>query len=389
VLFVLLSCFDTDAQTPFLGFPLSGYTPYNAPISSVFDHTLTSRRGYDVDQQVAAYTGERGYRSQISQCYAQLNNEPFTINGNYQGTYSTGRSIRLCYDGHPGLDYVVGAGTLVYATGAGWVVGRENNCVEGNRTCGSGGSGNYVKIDHGNGYQTLYLHLSTGSVKVSLNQYVSQGQELGAVGATGNVSGPHLHFEVRKKVPELNDWISVDPYGWEGNSFDPRTIVDSVNLWLDTYRLYDEGLASGWEDWSWGMDGLTNFCFSSDPARIRTDSCSLRVKYIADWAGLYLHSYSGVYTGGKNALTFAVQFDGRFNLGARNLVVQLYNISGYWLGEVNIVDYIRGGPIAPDIWYQVVIPLANIGAHYTTVTDILIMSPMGTPRVYFDDIQFR
>jgi murein DD-endopeptidase MepM/ murein hydrolase activator NlpD len=203
------------------------------------------------------------------------------VNSSYSGTYSTGGSIRLCYDGHPGLDFVADSGTAVYAAAAGKVVGIVNNCVEGDRTCGTR-AGNYVKIDHLNGYQTLYLHLQTWSVAVRLNDEVTSGKYLGAVGATGDVSGPHLHFEVRKYVSALGDWISVDPYGWEGNSFDPRTIVDSVNLWLDTYRVYDEGLASGWEDWSWGIDGLTNFCFSSDPVRIRTDSCSLRVKYISD-----------------------------------------------------------------------------------------------------------
>ncbi len=55
--------------------------------------------------------------------------------------------------------------------------------------------GNYVIIDHGNGYNTVYMHCSV--LKVSEGQTVQQGQTIGLVGKTGNTSGYHLHFEVR------------------------------------------------------------------------------------------------------------------------------------------------------------------------------------------------
>ncbi|MBQ5398525.1 MAG: peptidoglycan DD-metalloendopeptidase family protein [Ruminococcus sp.] len=59
----------------------------------------------------------------------------------------------------------------------------------------SSGYGNYVIINHGNGYKTLYGHCS--SLYVSAGQSVSQGQSIAAVGSTGDSTGPHLHFEVR------------------------------------------------------------------------------------------------------------------------------------------------------------------------------------------------
>jgi murein DD-endopeptidase MepM/ murein hydrolase activator NlpD len=59
----------------------------------------------------------------------------------------------------------------------------------------NGGYGNYVVIDHGNGMQTLYAHLS--SVSVSTGESVAQGDALGGVGSTGRSTGVHLHFEVR------------------------------------------------------------------------------------------------------------------------------------------------------------------------------------------------
>ena len=85
---------------------------------------------------------------------------------------------------HNGMDIASNMGTAVYAADGGKVVLAE----------WYGGYGNCIMIDHGNGYKTLYGHLS--SIAVSDGQGVSQGAVIGAVGSTGNSTGPHLHFEV-------------------------------------------------------------------------------------------------------------------------------------------------------------------------------------------------
>ncbi|KKQ01658.1 MAG: Peptidase M23 family protein [Candidatus Roizmanbacteria bacterium GW2011_GWA2_36_23] len=66
------------------------------------------------------------------------------------------------------------------------------------------GYGCHVIIDHGNGYQTLYAHLSSYDVEVG--QAVNQGQKIGNMGSTGKSTGTHLHFEVRSGGSLLNPW---------------------------------------------------------------------------------------------------------------------------------------------------------------------------------------
>lgn len=86
---------------------------------------------------------------------------------------------------HRGVDYAAPQGTPVRAVGEGIVefVGWQN------------GYGNVVQLEHGNNKSTLYAHLS--HVDVHRGQRVEQGQRIGAVGATGWATGPHLHFEYR------------------------------------------------------------------------------------------------------------------------------------------------------------------------------------------------
>jgi murein DD-endopeptidase MepM/ murein hydrolase activator NlpD len=69
-----------------------------------------------------------------------------------------------------------------------------------------GGYGNYVVVRHDNGYETLYAHLS--EVWVVQGQWVAQGEAVGAAGATGWATGPHLHFEVNLNGAHL------DPLGY-------------------------------------------------------------------------------------------------------------------------------------------------------------------------------
>jgi murein DD-endopeptidase MepM/ murein hydrolase activator NlpD len=97
---------------------------------------------------------------------------------------------------HTGIDIGAGYGAPVHAAAAGTVV------VAGPVS----GYGNAIVVDHGNGLATLYGHLSRIGVRVGTR--VDRGQTIGAVGNTGNSTGPHLHFEVRLHG------TPVDPMGY-------------------------------------------------------------------------------------------------------------------------------------------------------------------------------
>ncbi len=86
---------------------------------------------------------------------------------------------------HKGIDLACAAGTPIKASDGGTVVYSGWN---------NGGYGYMVKIDHGNGYQTVYAHNSRNAV--SVGQKVAQGEVIAYVGSTGNSTGNHVHFEV-------------------------------------------------------------------------------------------------------------------------------------------------------------------------------------------------
>ncbi len=114
--------------------------------------------GRPVRRGAGRYSSQFGYRR-----------DPFT------------RRVRL----HSGSDIAAPRGTPVYATGRGVVVFAGYD----------GDYGRLITVDHGNGIQTRFAHLSKLLVKEG--QQVEPGDRIGSVGSTGRSTGPHLHYEVR------------------------------------------------------------------------------------------------------------------------------------------------------------------------------------------------
>lgn len=125
--------------------------------------------------------------------------------GGYEGAFGSGGFIWPAgnhslsgndyWSGHLGIDIAAGEGAPIYAADSGVVV------FSGWAT---GGYGNMVMVDHGNGYQSVYAHLSNASA--SCGRSVGQGQIIGYSGSTGNSTGAHLHFEVRYLGGFVSPW---------------------------------------------------------------------------------------------------------------------------------------------------------------------------------------
>ncbi|MER6460961.1 M23 family metallopeptidase [Streptomyces sp. NPDC048409] len=121
------------------------------------------------------------------------------ISDSYVSTgYKTGGSL-WSSGAHTGIDFHAASGTEVHAVGTGTVV-----------STGWGGSyGNQIVIKMADGMYTQYGHLS--SIGVSVGQKVTPGERIALSGATGNVTGPHLHFEART-TPEYGS--DIDPVAY-------------------------------------------------------------------------------------------------------------------------------------------------------------------------------
>jgi len=102
---------------------------------------------------------------------------------------------------HPGIDIAGAEGNAVFATDSGVVVFAGWSEY---------GYGYLIVLDHGNGWQSAYAHLS--AVNVGCGESVVQGRVIGAVGSTGNSTGAHLHFELRSEIyGKVNPWNYVSP----------------------------------------------------------------------------------------------------------------------------------------------------------------------------------
>lgn len=238
-----------------ISFPLIGYTPYTASVSSVMDHSGTVPYS-DSDHQVVAFNGEtsdEGSPYSGSTCYGKSDNSAFGSGFNYVGTSATGGSYYLCYNGHPGYDYPATLGTDIHAPANGTLcvatsttqqpqppdVWRDTghcplSTADAGSTTWSGYHTFYIIHEDlyingsTNDYMTVFLHSNDleSTVRADVEQYgyaqVTASQHIAEVGDIGAPNAYHVHFEVYKKNGE--NWDRVDPYGdgtnnilWEQN----------------------------------------------------------------------------------------------------------------------------------------------------------------------------
>ena len=123
---------------------------------------------------------------------------------------------------HAGMDFTAPLGTEVYSSGDGTVESVNS---------GKRGMGNFLIINHGFGYSSLYAHLESFNVRPG--QKVRRGDIIGYVGNTGMSVAPHLHYEIR-----LNN-ISVDPVNYFFNDLSPAEYETMIEIASKTGQSFD------------------------------------------------------------------------------------------------------------------------------------------------------
>jgi murein DD-endopeptidase MepM/ murein hydrolase activator NlpD len=161
------------APADILSFPLNGLNAKNPSIQVGQKLIVPGGTKPAVVRQVQVYTGAIPAKAS---------------HGTGRFVWPTSGSISQAFKPlHQAIDIGSYTGAPVKASDSGYVVASGWSNV---------GYGNYVVIDHGNGFQTLYGHLSR--ILVNAGESVAQGTVIGLVGSTGNSTGPHLHFELHQ-----------------------------------------------------------------------------------------------------------------------------------------------------------------------------------------------
>lgn len=192
---------------------------------------------------------------------------------------------------HHANDIVGGGYTLdnVVAHSEGKIIFFQDGYNNMPGSVGNASYGNCVKIDHGNGYYTLYAHMQKG-LSVRNGEYVKKGQVLGYMGNSGNANGSHLHFEV-----------------WEGNNrIDPTNYLDND---LPNVKKGYTGTIT--------YQGYTNEWL---PEVNKCDNTP--------------EGYIGIY--GTPLTAF------RCKPEHGELIYEVHTLNGKWIGAVNSNDYSKG-----------------------------------------------
>ena len=150
------------------------------------------------EENLARYRRESAHLKKIRRTFSETPPETLALSQPCEGVRSSSFGLRRVFNGqsrnpHSGMDLAAPEGTPVLASADGVVVDRGDYFF----------SGNMIIIDHGQGLLTLYAHLS--AMDVTVGERVERGAQIGRVGATGRVTGAHLHFGVY-----LNS-VPVDP----------------------------------------------------------------------------------------------------------------------------------------------------------------------------------
>ncbi|MCG6038113.1 M23 family metallopeptidase [Acinetobacter oleivorans] len=165
--------------------------PASAKVSVTLRQKTVELNNESLAKKYGNASAKNSFNTSSSNAYSWLVSHPLPdtvrVSSNFGGRTMGGRA-----EHHGGLDMAAPSGTPIYATGPGIVT----------KSGWGTGYGQYVEINHGNGYLTRYAHASRLMVRVG--DQVSAGEHIANVGCTGRCTGPHLHYEVVKDGQRKN-----------------------------------------------------------------------------------------------------------------------------------------------------------------------------------------
>lgn len=198
---------------------------------------------------------------------------------------------------HKGIDIVGEGATLDY------IVAFADGTVDISKS--STDAGEYIRINHGNGIYTRYLHMRTNSRAIKVGDKVKKGQTLGYMGATGNVTGAHLHFDININ----GEYVNPEPYLKGEKTFNQKK-DDKVNAVLEWQK---SAIADGFSFPKYGADGM----WGSECVSVATKAvCKKRLTY----------KYKNLTKIVQKAV--GVTVDGKFGNNTRNAVIKWQKLVG-------------------------------------------------------------
>ncbi|MBU0534702.1 peptidoglycan DD-metalloendopeptidase family protein [Patescibacteria group bacterium] len=177
------------------------------PKLPIFDIPWTSQGDQELIDKITAYF-DHSYPL-LGYAYFVEPESDKTTTQNFLGYKDSEPNIY--YSSHSGTDFALKYGTEIVAPASGYA--SYYYCS----ACG-----NTIKIDHPQGYQSIYEHLQSDELITKYDKvWVNAGDKIGKVGMTGKTSGPHLHFEILRDLGLDGDYLNdfpigrVDPFGWQ------------------------------------------------------------------------------------------------------------------------------------------------------------------------------
>ncbi|MEM7029096.1 MAG: peptidoglycan DD-metalloendopeptidase family protein [Chloroflexota bacterium] len=174
-------------------------TTYKVDPAAITDYSLNQLEGnggiLTPDEWLIVPDGIKPYvAKRVSSISVSAPASALAGTGNFQWP-ADGSITQEFWSRHRGLDIGAWQGAPIYAADSGYIVAAQWDDT---------GYGRMILIDHGNGFRTLYAHLSVFFVDVG--DEVTKGQQIANMGSTGNSTGPHLHFEITLNGTKRNPW---------------------------------------------------------------------------------------------------------------------------------------------------------------------------------------